>query len=1032
MALLAISSKTNANGTWISSKLTCHQRRLRKRQEFRCPPKEQMFRLLKCKVEKEEKEVLLEDEVEDYCAIIVEKIGNSDEPNEEERIQSLIETDEGSWVDSLARLVVAVPPPATGQRERTSNAKKGTRLVQLQDAMAQTYVLHERNNEDVQDFIIYLIQIRELLTVQFEHTEEANSETRKLMNNRIFFQHPDLMRLLSVHENVMSIMMNILTAQQGAVEHEGEEVKEKTPIKDSSEMVVACSRFLCYFCRTSRQNQKAMFEHLSFLLDNATMLLARPSLRGSVPLDVAYSSFMDNNELALALKEEELDKVSRSHKHQMAGRSNEYCRWRYCQEAYIDFLRFCVWINGENVEENANLVIRLLIRRPECLGVALKGEGQGLFAAFKEAIALSEDIRVLEEEGDAAPMLKCGLLGDSPSYPSKEGEGEDYLDLGAATLDFYSSLVDLLAKCAPDRMAIQAGKGDSLRARAILRSLISLDDLGQILSLRFTIPNLAMAATDVRRRSFANSHQHNVNVTHSFAKLATEVKANRNRLQSKQYERKLSQLREEDFDYANDDDVESHSDYGSVKSHLDDDTKENKPPTPKKGSTSPPIVRSASKKRGPEYNGPLPGLLPNHKGSVLLFLDRVYGIDSQDMLFHFLEQSFLPDLRAATMMDSLMTLHYERCNKYYGSGNQYGVATEVEKRLSMLLFYAIFDSLGSRPYDPDLFGKALPCLTAIGSAISPDYTLTSGGDDTTKLKEIVDDSGWVPKTVDVSRIDLPRDLQSMTEAFAEHFHDSWASRKIEKGWVYGDLYSRKIFLQRPMCGVFESASGLELHIRADRSGCCRSGGQRSYAFRHQHPKLCSKTMDLSSMTLEKDMVSAGEKMAEHSHLIWAKKVWNDLNTKGGFLPTILVPWDLLTDFERRKDRFRATEILKFVQYHGYHVESPKTEQSLDRAKSEGERSSVEKRFAYNLLEKLINIWNKQQELTRRNTFRTEGQDVKFFEKVVLPLMHAYFNAHKNYFLEGSTITNSDIIRTSLLTFFNNCADDLFAAVKELK
>lgn len=57
-------------------------------------------------------------------------------------------------------------------------------------------------------------------------------------------------------------------------------------------------------------NQKAMFEHLSFLLDNATMLLARPSLRGSVPLDVAYSSFMDNNELALALKEEELDKVT--------------------------------------------------------------------------------------------------------------------------------------------------------------------------------------------------------------------------------------------------------------------------------------------------------------------------------------------------------------------------------------------------------------------------------------------------------------------------------------------------------------------------------------------------------------------------------------------------------------------------------------------------------------------------------------------------------------------------------------------------
>lgn len=36
-----------------------------------------------------------------------------------------------------------------------------------------------------------------------------------------------------------------------------------------------------------------------------------------------------------------------------------------------------------------------------------------------------------------------------------------------------------------------------MRARAILRSLISLDDLGQILALRFTIPNLITSvATD--------------------------------------------------------------------------------------------------------------------------------------------------------------------------------------------------------------------------------------------------------------------------------------------------------------------------------------------------------------------------------------------------------------------------------------------------------------------------------------------------------------------------------------------------------
>ena len=40
---------------------------------------------------------------------------------------------------------------------------------------------------------------------------------------------------------------------------------------------------------------------------------------------------------------------------------------------------------GESVEENANLVIRLLIRRPECLGPALRGEGEGLLNAINQA-----------------------------------------------------------------------------------------------------------------------------------------------------------------------------------------------------------------------------------------------------------------------------------------------------------------------------------------------------------------------------------------------------------------------------------------------------------------------------------------------------------------------------------------------------------------------------------------------------------------------------------------------------------------------
>uniref|UniRef100_A0A914Z1U8 RIH domain-containing protein n=1 Tax=Panagrolaimus superbus TaxID=310955 RepID=A0A914Z1U8_9BILA len=455
--------------------------------EFRCPPKEQMFRLLNCKTKEDRTNMLMDDDVEydqcpmseslqdqlrDYCGIIVEKLGCQSEPTAVDKVlpfDSLIGIDpeeEPSWVDNFARLVISMPPEP--KKLDLSYNKKGTEnfrvmivqtlrrwacesmiqsnelirkmfklllrqytgVKELMDGMKQTYVLHDRNRQDVENFIVYLMQIRELLNVQFETCEEAILKRGlwQLMNNRIFFQHPDLMRLLCVHENVMSIMMNVLTAQQSAVsaaEHDGIIAEDgtvvQTNVRDASEMVVACSRFLCYFCRTSRTNQKAMFEHLSFLLDNATMLLARPSLRGSVPLDVAYSSFMDNNELALALKEEELDKVTvylsrcgLQPNSELINKEYPDIGWDPVEgERYIDFLRFCVWINGENVEENANLVIRLLIRRPECLGVALKGEGQGLFAAFKEAIALSQDIRALED-GEDPQFLHSAVLKEHP------------------------------------------------------------------------------------------------------------------------------------------------------------------------------------------------------------------------------------------------------------------------------------------------------------------------------------------------------------------------------------------------------------------------------------------------------------------------------------------------------------------------------------------------------------------------------------------------------------------------------------------
>lgn len=82
----------------------------------------------------------------------------------------------------------------------------------------------------------------------------------------------------------------------------------------------------------------------------------------------------------------------------------------------------------------------------------------------------------------------------------------------------------------------------------------------------------------------------------------------------------------------------------------------------------------------------------------------------------------------------LLTLHYDRCARYYGSTGStgqgaYGASSDEEKRLTMVLFSNIFDSLSKMDYDPELFGKALPCLTAIGCALPPDYSLSKNYDD---------------------------------------------------------------------------------------------------------------------------------------------------------------------------------------------------------------------------------------------------------------------------------------------------------------
>lgn len=142
----------------------------------------------------------------------------------------------------------------------------------------------------------------------------------------------------------------------------------------------------------------------------------------------------------------------------------------------------------------------------------------------------------------------------------------------------------------------------------------------------------------------------------------------------------------------------------------------------------------------------------------------------------------------------LLTLHYERCAKYYGSNQgqaTYGASSDEEKRLTMMLFSNIFDSLSNMDYEPELFGKALPCLIAIGCALPPDYSLPQKSDDDyyNKPSGTPDQPQYNPQPINTSAISLDNDLNSIVQKFSEHYHDAWASRKMEAGWSHGDSWS---------------------------------------------------------------------------------------------------------------------------------------------------------------------------------------------------------------------------------------------------
>lgn len=155
-----------------------------------------------------------------------------------------------------------------------------------------------------------------------------------------------------------------------------------------------------------------------------------------------------------------------------------------------------------------------------------------------------------------------------------------------------------------------------------------------------------------------------------------------------------------------------------------------------------------------------------------------------------------------------------------------------------------------------------------------------------------------------------------------------------------------------------------------------------------------------------------ERLAENLHDIWSRKKKDDIDMNGGPPHPLVVPYDLLTDKEKRKDRDRMNELLKYIQYQGYRLYRVKAQGESEEDPNRVATQSLERRFAYSLLEKLLHYLDvssvnlksqvSSSNYSRRSTFKDTTRDVKFFTKVVLPLMEKYFNTHRNYFITIAT------------------------------
>ncbi|KFP83270.1 Ryanodine receptor 3, partial [Acanthisitta chloris] len=201
-------------------------------------------------------------------------------------------------------------------------------IGELLQALRKAYTISAASVKDTINLLAALGQIRSLLSVRMGKEEEL------LMINGLGYGINVILFLTKTNAYIL-VKVNVLATL------EKETTKISVGVYTSS---FPNLKFMLYFMLRLLQTQ---FSYC--VLTSA----AFPSMRGSTPLDVAAASVMDNNELALALEEPDLDKVVTY----LAGCGLQSCPvllakgypdigWNPIEgERYLSFLRFAVFVN---------------------------------------------------------------------------------------------------------------------------------------------------------------------------------------------------------------------------------------------------------------------------------------------------------------------------------------------------------------------------------------------------------------------------------------------------------------------------------------------------------------------------------------------------------------------------------------------------------------------------------------------------------------------------------------------------------------